>query len=65
MDMQSVSEMLLLSLPLMKNKMRIKKTFFTTELEISVQEIRDSYEKIHPNTMFFDMLLKLLKKLTK
>lgn len=44
--------------------MRIKKTFFTTEIEISVDEIRDTYEKVHPNTMFFELLMKFLKKLT-
>lgn len=45
--------------------MKIKKTLFTTEIEITVDEIADSYNKVHPNTMFFDLIMKFLIKLTK
>lgn len=44
--------------------MKIKKTLFTTEIEITVDEIIDAYEKVHPNTMFFEVIMKFLKKLT-
>lgn len=45
--------------------MKIKKTLFTTEIEITVDEIADSYNKVHPNTLFFEMIMRFLKKLTR
>lgn len=40
--------------------MKIKKTIFTTEIEITPQEIQDLYQKIHPNSNVWEWLCKTL-----
>lgn len=44
--------------------MKIKRTWFSTELEITVDEVVDSYARVHPDIPFLKYLMKLIEKLT-
>lgn len=40
--------------------MKITKTWFKKEIEISTDEINDFYEKIHPNMQLYTWILDIL-----
>lgn len=43
--------------------MKIRKTLFTTEIEVTSDEIQDSYDTFHPNNPLFELIYKFLLKI--